>query len=285
MLTGRCAFRGTSTISTLTAVLRDDIEPIAQLKPDVPFELERIVETCLKKDPAQRYQSMREIQSALAPLKRQSDSGALDIPTVRGIMPLPPLPPRAAKPRASKALVIGAVCVLVAACAGAGGYWWMTRHGSAQPATQSQPSSTPIGTAAPAPDAPLTNDNILQMVQAKVAPDVILSQIRASKTNFDLSSAEVIRLSKAGVPANVIEAMFNPKAAPAPDKAVATASNPAAGAASGASATDLGTVPLQAPITVPVVLGDAFACPRLILAQDIPGDASEGDPVAIQGCA
>src|SRR5580658_8084111 len=62
MVTGQCAFRGGSAISTLSAVLRDDIQPIVELTPDVPLELERVVQTCLRKDPEQRFQSMREIQ-------------------------------------------------------------------------------------------------------------------------------------------------------------------------------------------------------------------------------
>jgi len=151
MLTGRCAFRGSSALSTLSAVLRDEVQPIVELAPDVPFELDRIVETCLKKDPDQRFQSMREVQAALAPLKRQYDSGALyDVPTMRtpgtarGIMPPPP-----AMRRASKALALGGACVLAAVAAGGGAYWWITRHEFAPPAAQSLPhvpsAANPLG--------------------------------------------------------------------------------------------------------------------------------------------
>ena len=60
-------------------------------------------------------------------------------------------------------------------------------------------------------DVPLTNDMVLEMVQAKVPVALILTHIRASKPGFDLSTAEVIRLTKAGVPESVIEAMHDPK--------------------------------------------------------------------------
>jgi serine/threonine-protein kinase len=245
MLTGQRAFQGTSTVSTLTAVLRDDVQPIVELKPDVPLELGRMVEMCLKKDPAQRYRSMREILAGLAPLRHQVDSGVLyDVPTMvtqRGIG----APPAAA--RRSRTPAIGVASFLLLAAALGGGYWWMTRHVSAPPAAQVIAS----------PDAPLTNDSILEMTQAKVSPDVMIGQIHASKTNFNLSAAEVIRLSKAGVPAAVIEAMRNPTAEPAPVAAPVT------------------TPPT---IDIPVVLGDALPI-RLTLAEDIPGDALEGDPV------
>src|ERR1035438_9029892 len=68
MLTGHCAFRGGSALSTLSAVLHGEIQPVGELTSGVPVELEQIVVRCLKKDPAQRYQSMQEVNAALAPL-------------------------------------------------------------------------------------------------------------------------------------------------------------------------------------------------------------------------
>ena len=257
MLTGQYAFRGTSTMSTLFAVLRDDIRPVAELTSDVPVELNQVIVRCLRKDPDQRFQSMREVQATLAALKRQSDSGALyDVLTVRTVSEIEP--PPAARPRTSKAMAVGVALVLVAAAAG-GGYLWMTRHGSVQPAAQSQ-LPKPAGAGSQSEEI-LTNDKILEMVEAKVAPAVILSQIRASKTNFNLSAGEVIRLTKAGVPAGVIEAMRSPRAKPG-------SSEPAAS-----------TAPeVRVPVTIPVVLGDALPV-RLILSEDIPADAAEGDTV------
>ena len=63
-----------------------------------------------------------------------------------------------------------------------------------------------------------SNDSIIEMVQAKVAASNVLGAIRSSKTNFDLSPAEIIRLTKSGVPASVIEAMRDAKSIP--DQAV-----------------------------------------------------------------
>src|SRR5580698_1240217 len=157
MLTGQCAFSGSSPISTLTAVLRDDVQPIVELKPNLPVELERILETCLKKDPAQRYQSMREILAVLIPMKRQVDSGVLyDVPTIRttrGIV----LPPPAA--RGSKPLAVGMICFFLLAVAIGGAYWWMKGPMSATPASQVAASA----------DGTLNNDSSLAMEQAKVA--------------------------------------------------------------------------------------------------------------------
>src|SRR5450759_2191715 len=53
----------------------------------------------------------------------------------------------------------------------------------------------------------LTNDQILEMVNAKLTSSLIIGQIRNSKTNFDLSTSQMIRLSQAGVPEEIIAAM------------------------------------------------------------------------------
>jgi serine/threonine protein kinase len=73
MVTGRRAFEGRSGISTLSSILRDDVKPIADAAPDVPQPLEEIILRCLPKDPAARWQSMKEIESALTVLQRRLD--------------------------------------------------------------------------------------------------------------------------------------------------------------------------------------------------------------------
>jgi hypothetical protein len=56
----------------------------------------------------------------------------------------------------------------------------------------------------------LTNDDVIQMVKAKLSESLIQGQISSSKTNFDLSTAEVIRLSKEGVSDAILGMMRNP---------------------------------------------------------------------------
>jgi serine/threonine-protein kinase len=245
MLTGHCAFRGSSAISTLSAVLRDDIRPVTELTTGVPFEFEQIVVRCLKKDTDQRFQSMQEVHAALAALKEMPDSGVPESPpTVRTIVPSPA--PTARRP--SKALAVSGVFVLLTVLVG-GGYWWTTRHWSVPPSRTQLPMAAPF---APARDGSLNNDNIIEMAGSRVAPSVIVGQIRASKTNFNLSATEVIRLSKAGVPADVIDVMRNP-----------------------------GEKPSTAAVMTPVILADGLPV-RLTLAEDIPNDAARGDAARFQ---
>ena len=60
MLSGNRAFRGKSTATVLSAVLRDDPLPL-----QAPAELQRIVGRCLAKQPRDRFASMAEIRAAL----------------------------------------------------------------------------------------------------------------------------------------------------------------------------------------------------------------------------
>jgi len=89
MLTGRRAFEGRSGISTLSAILRDDVKPIYETAPAVPPMLEQIVLRCLPKEPAARWQSMKEIESALLVLQRQLDpEGHFASPIPSGQLPI-----------------------------------------------------------------------------------------------------------------------------------------------------------------------------------------------------
>jgi hypothetical protein len=68
----------------------------------------------------------------------------------------------------------------------------------------------------------LNNDDVLQMVAANLSEGLILSQIRSSRTAFDLSVTEVIRLSNSGVSDVVITAMQTAASAPDTAQPVAT---------------------------------------------------------------
>jgi Tol biopolymer transport system component len=66
LLTGQHAFEGKSAASVMAAILDREPTPISALKPTTPPALEQVVLTCLAKDPAERWQSVREMKHALA---------------------------------------------------------------------------------------------------------------------------------------------------------------------------------------------------------------------------
>src|ERR1700685_4573592 len=61
MVTGRRAFEGKSQLSVFTAILEKDPEPITVSQPLAPPMLDRVVQACLAKDPADRFQSAHDL--------------------------------------------------------------------------------------------------------------------------------------------------------------------------------------------------------------------------------
>jgi Tol biopolymer transport system component len=61
MTTGTRAFEGKSQLSLASAILEHEPAPIASIQPLTPPALERIVLTCLAKDPVQRLQSAHDV--------------------------------------------------------------------------------------------------------------------------------------------------------------------------------------------------------------------------------
>jgi len=74
MLTGKIAFDGGSAVETMHAVLHEDPPSGSSVNPIVPTALDRIIERCMEKSPAQRFQSARDLGFAL---RNSSDSSAL----------------------------------------------------------------------------------------------------------------------------------------------------------------------------------------------------------------
>jgi serine/threonine protein kinase len=74
MLSGRRAFRGETTADTISAILKEDPPELTATGRDVPPILERIVQHCMEKDPAVRFQSARDIAFNLESLSTVSSS-------------------------------------------------------------------------------------------------------------------------------------------------------------------------------------------------------------------
>jgi len=76
MLSGHRAFRGDTTADTISAILKEEPSDLSATGRDVPPLLERIVHHCLEKNPADRFQSARDIVFALEALSSISSSAA-----------------------------------------------------------------------------------------------------------------------------------------------------------------------------------------------------------------
>jgi len=82
MATGRQAFSGASTATIFTAILRDQPPRPSQVNPELPAELDRIIDKAIEKDRSLRYQHASDILGDLKRLKRDADSsrGAAAVP-------------------------------------------------------------------------------------------------------------------------------------------------------------------------------------------------------------
>jgi Tol biopolymer transport system component/predicted Ser/Thr protein kinase len=107
MVTGRKAFTGKSPASVMGAVLKEQPPAIGSLQPLAPRGLERIVTTCLAKDPDDRWQTARDLARELRWVRDASGSdssvtGGTPIAQQRGS--------RVSRPLAA-ALLFGAIAV------------------------------------------------------------------------------------------------------------------------------------------------------------------------------
>jgi len=69
MSTGKRAFRKDSTGGTLQSILREEPKPVAHVTRRVARGVDKILTRCLRKEPAQRYQRVGDLQSSLKRLK------------------------------------------------------------------------------------------------------------------------------------------------------------------------------------------------------------------------
>ena len=359
MVTGRRAFEGESTLSTLSSILRDEPKPMSEVAPDVPPQMEMVIQGCLRKTPDDRYQTMRDAQAALSVLKKDSDSGSLySTRTVSAMATTVLVPPsgsqsgsaipqavsphstanRPAQPvstpptatmgpvtaaKSANGRLAGAAIVFVV-LAGGGAYWWQQKQAvqravaasarlaaaeaavAAEAKAQMEMQKALDEAAKQAAQETLNNDKVLDLVSGKVPVQLILEHIRSAKeTKFDLSTTELIRLSKSGVQPVVIEQMRNPRRPPPRMEIVSSAKLPSAAPPPAAGVKPAISAP--APTPIPIAAGDSHVLPvtpspvpaavpatiaemvnvavpdavpfKIVLAEDIPLDADLGRAV------
>jgi serine/threonine protein kinase len=119
MVTGRRAFEADSKFSTLAAVIERDP---ASLAGEVPYELERIIGRCLKKDPERRFQHMHDLKVELQEFKEDSDSGRVQ-----------PAPSSSRQVKSTK-LVMGGFAVAAVIAAVFAGWYLLNQQHPAGPA-------------------------------------------------------------------------------------------------------------------------------------------------------
>src|SRR6185295_16827626 len=80
MTTGRRAFHEDTDMATMAAVIAKDHSPARQIASGVPPALERIIDTCLRKKRADRWQSMGDVKLLLVSVLADLDLAAPPAP-------------------------------------------------------------------------------------------------------------------------------------------------------------------------------------------------------------
>ena len=134
MSTGQKAFQRKTAAETMSAIIRDEPEPVAKLRPDLPLPVRWMLERCLAKDREERYASTKDLARDLASVRDHisevsSGAEAMLAPTGR--------PGRPRIPRLALAVALGAALILAG--------WLAARASSSRP---------PVSPIVPAPDVP-----------------------------------------------------------------------------------------------------------------------------------
>jgi serine/threonine protein kinase/Flp pilus assembly protein TadD len=75
MVVGRRPFQGPTTADTMSAILHEPVPQLSQSGRERPAELDRLILRCLQKEPAQRFQTARELAQALRSIGQGALSG------------------------------------------------------------------------------------------------------------------------------------------------------------------------------------------------------------------
>jgi serine/threonine protein kinase len=158
MVTGRRAFDGKTTASTIAAILATEPQPLTATQPLSPPALEHLIKICLAKDPEERFQSAQDVKTQLQWIAAN--------PTTSSIAPAPP----AVLPRRRVSLGWWLAGLLLLLLFAQSLLWWLNSRPQAATMYFSSPFSLAANDVALSPDgktvalvayAPQTNKYML----------------------------------------------------------------------------------------------------------------------------
>ena len=83
MATGKRAFEGKTTASVIAAVLEREPPPVSTVQPMSPPALDRVVKTCLAKDPDERFQNVHDVKLQLKWIAEGGSQAGVPVPAAR----------------------------------------------------------------------------------------------------------------------------------------------------------------------------------------------------------
>jgi len=124
MATSRLPFSGNTAIAISDAILHKDPTPPTRLNPELPPELERIINKALEKDREVRYQHASDMRADLKRLKRDTDSSRSIVSATAVEAP--------AQPWWRRRATIGIASVLLVALLAGAGWFYRSRMGGGE---------------------------------------------------------------------------------------------------------------------------------------------------------
>ena len=94
MITGERPFKGESSASLITAILRDRPGSVSRLRADVPPALERVILRCLQKDPDRRFQTAKDLRNELEELPTAPEEAAASRARSIAVLPFADMSPQ-----------------------------------------------------------------------------------------------------------------------------------------------------------------------------------------------
>ena len=124
MLAGRRAFERETAAETMTAILKEDPPDLSTRRADLPPSLENIVRHCLERNPAERFQSARDLVFSLQALSSTTGSAPVAATALTG---------RSPGPLGRREVAAWAIVAALTVALGAGWVMWRRGHSSGAP--------------------------------------------------------------------------------------------------------------------------------------------------------
>jgi len=170
MATGTLAFRGESSGVTFESILNKAPVAPVRLNPDLPSELERIINKCLEKDRSLRYQHASEIGADLQRVKRDTETGKS--------VPAFPVLVHSARPR--RWMLVAATILIVMAAIAA---WFYRTH--SKPALSAS-DTVVVADFANSTGDPVFDDTLKQALLVQLSQSPFLNVLSEQRTNHML---------------------------------------------------------------------------------------------------
>ncbi len=135
MATGSRPFKGKSAIELISSILKDNPEPVTQVRTELPYHLGRLIQHCLEKNPDRRFQTAIDVRNELDDLEREVASGQVPVSGVTET---------GAPAASSRVARLGSVAAVAIVAVLAGVWLWETIIGPPPPVSATEPRSLAV---------------------------------------------------------------------------------------------------------------------------------------------